>query len=46
MKCWNCGAEPMSPWEILGKGWYKCSKCGATWSDDKKFQGQKRKAKK
>jgi len=31
-KCWNCGLEPMSPWEELGKGWFKCSNCGATWS--------------
>jgi len=21
----------MSPFETLGKGWFKCSKCGATW---------------
>ena len=31
MKCWNCGVEPMSPFETLGKGWFKCSSCGATW---------------
>ena len=30
MKCWYCGVEPMSPFETLGKGWYKCSECGAT----------------
>jgi len=23
----------MSPSEDLGKGWYKCSSCGATWTD-------------
>ena len=21
----------MSPFEDLGKGWFKCSQCGATW---------------
>ena len=30
MKCWFCGVEPMSPFETLGKGWHKCSECGAT----------------
>lgn len=32
MKCWNCGLDTMSPWETLGKGWFKCSDCGATWT--------------
>ena len=31
MKCWNCGHKTMFPWESLGKGWFKCSDCGATW---------------
>ena len=30
MKCWNCGQDTMSPWETLGKGWFKCSSCEAT----------------
>jgi len=33
MKCWNCGLGMMSPWEELGKGWFKCSNCGATWTE-------------
>ena len=31
MKCWYCGHKTMFPWESLGKGWFKCSDCGATW---------------
>ena len=31
MLCWNCGLKTMQPWEDLGKGWFKCSDCGATW---------------
>ena len=30
-KCWNCGKNEMCPSEDLGKGWFKCSNCGATW---------------
>ena len=46
MKCWNCGVEPMPPFETLGKGWFKCSDCGATYSDDPKFQAKRKKVKK
>ena len=31
MKCWNCGLDTMKPCDELGKGWFKCSDCGATW---------------
>jgi len=31
MKCWNCGVVPMPPFETLGKGWHKCTVCGATY---------------
>ena len=30
-KCWCCGKNEMCPSEDLGKGWFKCSGCGATW---------------
>ena len=33
MKCWNCGLETMWPSKDLDKGWFKCSDCGATWSE-------------
>ena len=29
-KCWYCGQDAMCPYESLGKGWSKCSNCGAT----------------
>ena len=37
MKCWYCGVEPMAPFETLGKGWFKCSDCGATWIKMQEF---------
>ena len=33
MKCWNCGLDTMHPSEDLGKGWFKCSDCKATWTE-------------
>jgi len=32
MQCWNCGLKTMQPSKDLGKGWFKCSDCGATWA--------------
>jgi len=37
MKCWNCGHKTMFPWESYGKGWFKCSDCGATWTKMQEF---------
>ena len=37
MKCWHCGHKTMFPWESLGKGWFKCSDCGATWTKKQEF---------
>ena len=31
MQCWNCGMETMWPSDELGKGWFQCSDCKATW---------------
>lgn len=31
-KCWSCGKNEMCPSEDLGKGWFRCFGCGATWS--------------
>jgi len=31
MLCWYCEKAQMAPWEDLGKGWFKCPDCGATW---------------
>lgn len=33
MKCWYCGKNTMSDCPELGKGWFLCSSCGATWID-------------
>ena len=46
MKCWSCNSRGMCPSEDLCKGWFKCSDCGATYSDDKRLQTKKKKAKK
>lgn len=29
--CWSCGHMRMCPAEDLGKGWFKCADCEATW---------------
>lgn len=31
MKCWYCGQETMEEAPNLGKGWFECSSCFATW---------------
>jgi len=33
----------MYPFESLGKGWFKCSDCGATWIEMPKPVSKKRK---
>jgi len=33
MKCWYCKEETMKEELELGKDWFKCSSCGATWID-------------
>lgn len=46
MKCWYCGVTEMSLNPALGSGWFQCTSCGATWSNDPLFQKGKKKAKK
>jgi len=29
-KCWSCGQNTMISFEEVGRGWLKCSSCGAT----------------
>ena len=43
-ECWNCNLKTMFPSEDLGKGWWKCSDCGATWCDTLKGKKLKSKA--
>ncbi len=31
IKCWNCGGQ-MHQAIGLGQGWFRCDKCGATWT--------------
>ena len=31
MKCWYCQEVIMDEAPELGKGWFQCSICGATW---------------
>lgn len=31
MRCWYCGKLTMFPRDELGKGWFQCNECGATW---------------
>lgn len=33
MKCWYCRNGTMFPAGELGKGWFQCDTCGATWSE-------------
>lgn len=33
MKCWSCGRLTMFRAPELGKDWYKCCECGATYAD-------------
>ena len=33
MKCWYCQEVIMDEAPELGKGWFQCSICGATWID-------------
>jgi len=32
-QCWSCGRHFMWIAPELGSGWFKCSKCGATWTE-------------
>jgi tRNA(Ile2) C34 agmatinyltransferase TiaS len=42
MQCWYCHSNHMFPWESLGKDWFRCNDCGATYSDDPNFRKQKK----
>ena len=46
MKCWYCEKETMTLAPELGEGWFRCSKCGATWVEPLRYKLEKRKAKK
>ena len=40
--CSYCPKGEMVVDKSLGEGWFKCKKCGATYSDDPKFLKKKR----
>lgn len=46
MLCPYCTTGEMLPALKLGKSWLKCAECGATWSEEPKKKGKRRKAKK
>lgn len=45
MKCWYCQKVEMVEAAELGKGWFKCPECGATWIKQSKIPFSKRKVK-
>lgn len=37
MKCWYCKKAEMEEDKELGKEWFKCPECNATWVDTSKM---------